>query len=134
MAALVLTCKTMTNNFDLFLENFSMSANERSMSKLFEYAVSAVTGIASAVVVGKLVFELLGGESKGSSSSKEPATISAELEAKLDENVKRLKNAKVIAILRLKNRDKAIERVKELVDMGYAVRCDVRGEELFFSS
>ena len=98
-----------------------MSANERSMSKLFEYAVSAVTGIASAVVVSKLVFELLGGKGSGSSSSTEPATISAELEAKLDENVKRLKNAKVIAILRLKNRDKAIERVKELVDMGYAV-------------
>ena len=39
----------------------------------------------------------------------------------LDERLERLKKSKVIAILRLKNLDKAMERVVELVDMGYQV-------------
>ena len=95
----------------------SSSASPAVSNKTVDTIVRAATGVAAAVLLGRFVYQQM-----FSKPQPKPAAISAETQAKLDNTLERIKRAKVIAILRLKNLEKALERVVELADMGYTVR------------
>ncbi len=91
----------------------SLDGGGSTVNVALDRALKIVSGVAAVAVLGRLIYQQL--------NATHIPVVAKAAQAKLDATMARLKQAKVIAIMRSKNLERSLERAVELVDMGYKV-------------